>query len=447
MSTRRTLIAAAALGAVTLAMPAMAQQQRIPIEMWIGVTGPAQDEINRYAQEFNASQTQYQANVSFRGQYPEQRAAAFAAFRAGNPPHIMQMFDAGTGDMFALPRATVPITEVMQKAGVSFDSARFIAPARGYYSRPDGALNSLPFNVSTAVMFYNKNIFRAAGLNPDQPPRTWAEVIAAARQIRERNAAPCGFTTTWLAWVMLEQYSALHDLPLATRDNGRGGLDAVLNFNDAARARMVQTLVDARQNNVFQYGGRSNDAAALFNNGTCAILMQSSGGHAAIAQALQGKAEFGVAGLPFFNDVIAEPRNGIIGGASLWVFNAPNRSEAEMRGVAQFLAFLSKDENYVRFAKATGFLPATNAAFQAMQQEGFFAQNPGRDAPILQLTRGTPTSNSSGYRFGRWTEIRDFYHEEVERALQGQQTAQAALDNAVRRGNEALRQFERAVGN
>lgn len=444
MFTRRLLLTAATLG--SLAAPAVAQQ-RIPIEMWIGLTGPAQEELIKYGQEFNASQTQYQVNVTFRGQYPEQRAAAFAAFRAGNPPHIMQMFDAGTGDMFALPRATVPITEVMQRAGVTFDPNRFIGPARGYYSRPDGTLNSLPFNVSTAVMFYNKNIFRAAGLNPDQPPRTWPELIAASRQIRERNAAPCGFTTTWLAWIMLEQFSAIHDLPLSTADNGRGGLNAVLNFNDAGRVRMVQTLIDARQNNVFQYGGRSNDAAALFNAGTCGILLQSSGGLGAIVQALQGKAEFGTAPLPFFSDIIAEPKNGIVGGASLWVFNAPNRSEAEMRGVAQFLNFLTRDEIFVRFAKVTGFLPATNGSFQAMQQEGFFAQNPGRDVPILQLTRGTPTSNSAGYRFGRWTEIRDFYHEEVERALQGQQTAQAALDNAVRRGNEALRQFERAVGN
>lgn len=443
MFTRRLVLAAAAAAALALPAPAVAQQ-RIPINMWIGLTGPAQEEMIRYGQEFNASQTQFQLNVEFRGQYPEQRAAAFAAFRAGNPPHIMQMFDAGTGDMFALPRATVPVSEVFQRAGVTFDPSAFIAPARGYYSRPDGAMNSLPFNVSTAVMFINNDIFRRAGLDPANPPRTWPQVIAAANQIRERNAAECGFTTTWLAWVMLEQYSAIHDLPLSTEANGRGGLNAVLNFNDAARVRMVQTLVDASRNRAFQYGGRSNDANALFVAGTCGMLIQSSGGHAAIARDLRGT--FTVAPMPFWPDVIAEPKNSIVGGASLWVFNAPNRTAEELRGVALALQHFSRTENYVRFAKATGFLPATNAAFQAMQAEGFFAQNAGRDVPVLQLTRGTPTSNSSGYRFGRWVEIRDMYHEEVERALQGQQTAQAALDNTVRRGNEALRAFERSVG-
>jgi sn-glycerol 3-phosphate transport system substrate-binding protein len=446
--TKRAVMGALAAGALAatsgaaISTSAMAQQ-RTNIEVWIGLTGPAQEEMIKYGQEFNASQTKYNVNVSFHGQYPEQRAAAFAAFRAGNPPHVMQMFDAGTGDMFGLPRATVPVSEVFQRAGLQFDSSQFLGPARGYYSRPDGTLNSMPYNVSTAVLFYNKDIFRKAGLDPNKAPANWAEMIDAARKIRSTNAAECGFSTTWLAWIMLEQFSAVHDLPLSTEGNGRGGLNAVLNFNDAPRVRMVQTLIDLSKDKSFQYGGRSNDANGLFVAGTCGMLLQSSGGHAGIARDL--KAEFGVGYLPHFADITREPKNSIVGGASLWVFNAANRSADEFRGVAEFLAFMAQRDRLVRFAKATGFLPATNEAFAAMQAEGFFTSNPGRDVPILQLTRGTPTANSSGYRFGRWTEIRDMYHEEVEKALQGQQTAQAALDNAVRRGNEALRQFERAV--
>ncbi|HVL71349.1 MAG TPA: extracellular solute-binding protein [Beijerinckiaceae bacterium] len=441
MLKRRTVLAAAA--AVALAGSAQAQQQRIPIEMWIGLTGPAQEELIRYGKEFNDSQDRYQANVSFRGQYPEQRAAAFAAFRAGNPPHIMQMFDAGTGDMFGLPRATVPVSEVFQRAGLKFDPTIFLGPARGYYSRPDGTLNSLPLNVSTAVMFYNKDIFKKAGLDPNKPPQTWPETIEAAKKIRATNAAECGLTNTWLAWIMLEQFSAMHDLPLSDQANGRAGLNAVLKFNDAPRVKMVQTLVDMAKDRSYQYGGRSNDANALFVAGTCGMLLQSSGGHAAIERDL--KAEFGVSYLPYWPDIIKEPKNSIVGGASLWVFNSPKRTEEEFRGIAQFLDFLAQPERLARFAMTTGFLPATNAAWEVMKKQDFFSKNPGRDIPIEQLTRGTPTENSAGYRFGRWTEIRDFYHEEVERALQGQQTAQQALDNAVRRGNEALRQFERTA--
>lgn len=440
MLNRRVLLGAGA--AATLALAAAAEA-RTPIEMWIGLTGPAQELLIQFGQEFNAMQDEFEVNVSFRGQYPEQRAAAIAAFRAGNPPHIMQMFDAGTGDMFAAREAIVPVSEVYALAGLEFDPEIFLAPARTYYGAPDGTLFSQPLNVSTAVMFYNKDIFRAAGLDPEAPPATWPELIETARAITASGAAPCGFTSTWIAWIMLEQMSAIHDTPIGTRQNGREGLDAELTFDNELIIRTVATLAELQEDRSFSYGGRSNDAAAKFIAGECGILLQSSGGHGAIARDLG--AEFGVSFLPYWPDLIDEPKNSIIGGASLWVFNAPNRTEEEFRGVAEFLAYLSTTDVLRRFAEQTGFLPATNATFEAMQAAGFFAQNPGRDVPVLQLLRGEPTENSMGYRFGRWTEIRDFFHEEVERALQGVVTPEAAVRSAVARGNETLRAFERTV--
>jgi len=173
------------------------------------------------------------------------------------------------------------------------------------------------------------------------------------------------------------------------------------------------------------------------------MLLQSSGGHGAIERDL-GK-PFGVSNLPYWPDLIETPLNSIVGGASLWVFNAPDRTEEEFRGVAEFLAFLSTTDVLKRLSEGTGFLPATNATFDAMTAEGFFTSNPGRDVPVLQLTRGTPTENSAGYRFGRWTEIRDFFQEEVERALQGVTTPEEAVASAVTRGNEALRAFEQTA--
>lgn len=435
---KRTLMAATAL---SLSIAASAAHARTQIEMWIGLTGPAQELLMQFGQEFNAMQDQFEVEVSFRGQYPEQRAAAIAAFRAGTPPHIMQMFDAGTGDMFAARQAIVPVSEVYARAGMEFDPSIYLAPAAGYYGSADGTLFSMPLNVSTAVMFYNKGVFERAGLDPNAPPATWPELIDASRQIVSSGAAQCGFTSTWIAWIMLEQMSAIHNMPIGTLQNGREGLGAELNFNNELITRTISTMAEMQADRSFDYGGRSNDAAAKFISGECGILFQSSGGHAAIARDLDG--EFGVAFLPHWPDLVDEPKNSIVGGASLWVFNAPGRSEEEFRGVAEFLAFLSTTEVLQRFAEGTGFLPATNATFEAMQS--FFAENSGRDVPVLQLMRGTPTENSSGYRFGRWTEIRDFFHEEVERTLQGATSAEDAVASAIARGNEALRAFERTA--
>lgn len=433
-------LAVTALSAA-LTTPAVAQTE---IQFWMGMTGQNGELLARYGDEFNKSQNEFRVVVSFKGQYPEQRAAAVAAYRAGSPPHIMQMFDAGSGDMMAAKGAIVPVSEVFKRAGLQFNAADFIAPARGYYGLANGDLLSLPFNVSTTVLFYNKDAFKKAGLDADKPPKTWPELVAAAKKIRGTNAAACGYTTTWLAWVMLEQFSSRHNIAFGSKGNGRDGLDASLTLtNQPLLARQVQALVDMQKDKSFDYGGRSNDAAAKFISGECAMLTQSSGGLGAIAR--DAKFQFGVGQLPYWPDVKGAPYASTIGGASLWVFTAPNRSAAEYRGVAQFLNYMRSDKVMTDWAKTTGFLPATNSAFKAMQDEGFFAKNPGRDVPIASLIQAGKGDNTNGYRFGRWTEIRDVYHEEVEKALQGKQTAADALRNTERRGNALLRAFERTA--
>jgi sn-glycerol 3-phosphate transport system substrate-binding protein len=439
----KKLLATAALAAA-VALPAQAQPRPVEIQMWMGLTGQGGELLTRYGEEFNKSQNEFRVVVSFKGQYPEQRAAAVAAFRAGNPPHIMQMFDAGSGDMMHAKGAVVPVSDVFKRAGLQFNPADFIAPARGYYGMPDGSLLSMPFNVSTTVMFYNKDAFAKAGLDPEKPPKTWPEVIEAAKKIRSTNAAACGYTTTWLAWVMLEQFSSRHNVAFGTKGNGRGGVDASLTLsNNPLLIKQVQTLVDMQKDKSFDYGGRSNDAAAKFISGECAMLTQSSGGLGAIAR--DAKFKFGVAQLPYWPEVKGAPFATTIGGASLWVFNAPNRTPAEFRGVAQFLNYLRSDKVMTDWAKTTGFLPATNSAFKAMTDEGFFTKNPGRDVPILSLINAAKGDNTNGYRFGRWTEIRDVFHEEVEKALQGKQSARDAIHNTERRGNALLRAFERTA--
>ena len=444
MNLRRTLCASLVAAATALSAGAQAQQRPVEINMWMGLTGQGGELLTRFGEDFNKTQNEYRIVVSFKGQYPEQRAAAIAAYRAGNPPHIMQMFDAGSGDMMSAKSAIVPVSEVFRRAGLQFNPADFIAPARGYYGLPNGDLLSMPFNVSTTVLFYNKDAFRKAGLDPEKPPRTWPELIDTAKKIRSTNAAACGYTTTWLAWVMLEQIASRHNIQLGTQGNGRGGLDTTLTLaNNPVLTRQLQTLIDMQKDKSFDYGGRSNDAAAKFISGECAMLTQSSGGLGAIVQG--AKFAFGTAQLPYWPDVSGAPYATTIGGASLWVFNAPNRSAAEYRGVARFLDFLRSDKVMTEWAKSTGFLPATNSAFKAMQAEGFFTKNPGRDVPILSLIEGAKGDHTNGYRFGRWVEIRDVFHEEMEKALQGGQSAADVLRNTERRGNTLLRAFERSA--
>lgn len=439
----RKALAVAIAGTALLAGTASAQNKPIEIQMWMGLTGLGGETLTKYGEEFNKMQNEYKVVVSFKGQYPEQRAAAVAAFRAGNPPHIMQMFDAGSGDMMGASKAIVPVSEVFKRAGMQFNPGDFIAPARGYYGLKDGSLLSMPFNVSTSVLFYNKDVFKKAGLDANKPPATWPDLIAAAKKIRSTNAANCGFTTTWLAWIQLEQLGARHNLPIGTQANGRGGLNAELNFSNPLFVKQVQTLVDMQKDKSFDYKGRSNDASASFQSGECAMITQSSGAYGGYVR--DAKFDWGVAPVPYWPDVKGAPYATTVGGASLWVFNAPNRSAAEFKGVAKFLDYLKSTPVMTDWAKTTGFLPATNAAFKYLTDEGYYAQNPKTAVAIGTLANGKQGEHTGGYRFGRWTEIRDYYHEEVEKALQGKQSAKEAIDNSIKRGNAALRAFEKTA--
>ena len=167
----------------------------------------------------------------FKGTYDQTLAAGIAAYRSGNAPAILQVYEVGTATMMQAKKAVIPVSEVFKQAGVPLDEKAFVPTIASYYSdAKTGELISMPFNSSTPVLYYNKDAFRKAGLNPDQPPKTWPELAADAAKLKA-SGMTCGFTTGWQGWVQIENYSAWQAAPIATRNNGFDGLDAVLEIN------------------------------------------------------------------------------------------------------------------------------------------------------------------------------------------------------------------------
>jgi sn-glycerol 3-phosphate transport system substrate-binding protein len=446
---RRTLAkGAVALTAAGIAGSGQAAAQGGPaeIQFWHGLTQPLGGMLEQIAVDFNNSQQRFRVNASYRGGYAETMVAAIAAFRANNAPNIVQMFEVGTATMIAATRATKPVWELLQQTGVNINFDDVLAGVRGYYSLPDGRMASMPFNSSTSVSFYNKDMFRKAGLDPEAFPTTWPAVAEAARKLKAAGiAAP--MTTSWPTWLMVEQFSAIHDIPLATKGNGFGGLDAELAINNPLMVRHIQNLIDWQKEGLFRYGGRDNAADGMLPAGDCAMTFASSGNRARFLK--EARFDWGTAMLPYYDDVPRAPLNSIIGGASLWAMNkGPNtgRSEADWRGVAEFFAWLAKPDVAAKWHTDTGYLPLTRSGYEQVKASGFYKQNVGADVPIEQMLRGggTLTENSRGIRLGGFPEIRNIIQEEMERAFQGQQDAKALLENATRRGNVVLRNFERA---
>jgi sn-glycerol 3-phosphate transport system substrate-binding protein len=416
-------------------------QAAVEIQWWHAMTGANNDVIVKLANDFNAAQSDYKVVPVYKGSYPDTMNAGIAAFRAGNAPHIMQVFEVGTATMMAATGAVKPVHVLMKEAGEPFDPKAYVGGIAGYYSTSKGDLLSFPFNSSSAVMWINRDAFKKAGLDPAAPPKTWPEVFAAAKKLKASGYDKCGFSSSWITWLHIEQFSAWHNVPLASKANGLDGFDTELKFNTPLHVRHLQDLVDLQKDKTFDYSGRTNTGEGRFTSGECPIYLTSSAFYGNVKA--NAKFDFAAVPMPYYPDVAGAPQNSIIGGASLWVMGG--KKADEYKGVAKFFTFLSDTDRQVAVHKASGYLPITKAAYAKTKESGYYKELPALEVPLIELSNKEPTENSRGLRLGNLVQIRDMWSEEIEAALAGKKSAKDAMDAAVSRGNQALRQFERTV--
>jgi sn-glycerol 3-phosphate transport system substrate-binding protein len=419
-------------------VPAHAQTE---IQWWHSMGGANGDRVNAMAEGFNKSQKAYKVVPVYKGSYAESMTAAIAAFRAGNAPHIVQVFEVGTATMMSAKGAIVPVYKLMKDSGEKFDPKAYVSAVAGYYTDRSGNMLSLPFNSSTPVFYINKDAFAKAGLDPNVAPKTWKEFGVIAGKLKA-SGQQCVYTTGWPSWVHVENFSAWHNLPIGTLENGIGGLGTKFEINSPQHVAHIQMLADFAKNGWFTYGGRKNEAEARFFGGECAMLTSSSAAQGNIRA--NAKFKFSVNFLPYHDEIKGAPQNSIIGGASLWVLGG--KKPAEYKGVAQFFNYLSQPELQSQWHKDSGYVPITNAAAELTKKSGYYEQNPGTDVAVKQLNNKPPTDNSKGLRFGNFVQGRDVIEEEIEAALAGKKDAKTAMNDAVKRGNDILRKFERSAG-
>ena len=297
---------------------------------------------------------------------------------------------------------------------------------------------SFPFNSSTPVFHYNKDAFKAAGLDPENPPKTWPEVALAAGKLKA-SGHKCPFASSWMSWTQLESFSAWHNTEFATKGNGMRGMDARLNFNTPLHVRHIENLGNMAKTGLLVYKGRGNAADATFVSGECAMMTGSSALYGNIKR--NSKFASGIGTLPYYPDVAGAPQNTVIGGASLWVMSG--KKADEYKGVGQFFAYLSKPDVAAASHQRTGYLPVTLTSFEVTDKSGFYKNNPGTDVSVTQMIRKT-TDKSRGIRLGNFVQIRTINDEELEQVWSGKKSAQEALDTAVKRGNEQLERFQKA---
>ena len=433
---KKSLIGALAVSTMLSPVAVMAETE---VQFWHAFTGRLGELVKAQVEEFNASQDEYVVVESHKGNYSETLNAGIAAFRAGEQPDILMVFEVGTATMMAAKGATRPVFEVMAQSGASFDPNAYIGAVKGYYTNTNGEMLSLPFNSSTPVLWVNRNAMEAAGVDPDSDLSTWQNVGAVLDQLKA-GGEECGLVTAWQSWIHLENFSAYHDVPFATKDNGFAGLDTELALNGPAQVAHLTAMGEWARDGKFVYTGRRNEGGANFRAGECALFTESSAGYAGIKA--EAEFDFDVRPLPYWEGVGNAPQNTIIGGASLWVMEG--QDEADYKGVGAFLSFLSTSDVQASWHQNTGYLPITAAAGIATRAAGFYEKNVGTEVAVIQMTANEPTANSKGLRLGSFDQIRGIIDEELEAIWAGDKSAQDAMDSAKQRGDALLRRFETA---
>jgi len=416
-----------------------AAQAQTEIQWWHAFTGRLGTLLAEQVDTFNASQSDYKVVASHKGNYSETLNAGIAAFRAGEQPDILMVFEVGTATMMAAKGAVKPIYQVMADAGEPFDPGAYLAAVKGYYTTTDGQMLSLPYNSSTPVLYVNRDALSAAGIDPDTDLSTWEKVGPVLDKLKA-SGSTCPMTTAWQSWVHLENLSAYHNVPFASKENGFAGLDTQLEFNGPVQVKHIDQMGKWAKDGKFIYAGRRNEGGANFRGGECALFTESSAGYAGVKA--EAKFAFEIRPLPYWASVEGAPQNTIIGGSSLWVMEG--KSDEAYKGVAKFLNFLSTPEIQAKWHQNTGYLPITTAAYDLTKEQGFYKENPGTDVAIIQMTSKAPTPNSKGLRLGSFDQIRGIIDEELEAVWAGDKSAQEAMDSAVTRGNVLLRRFEQA---
>ncbi len=424
---------------ILIFFPASVVAEPITINWWFAHGGRLGEKVQSIVANFNKLQSKYKVVATYKGNYHDTMMAGIAAFRSKTPPHILQVFEVGTATMMAAKGAIKPVYEVMSEAGQPWDPNVYLSTVIGYYTTPEGKMLSMPFNSSTPVLYYNVDAFKKAGLDPDKPPKTWPEVAEYARQTIKAGY-PAGFSTAWISWIHMENFSAWHNVPFGTKANGFEGLDTQYVFNSPLHVKHIQQLADWQKEKIFIYGGRRNKGNAKFSSGEVAMYTESSAGYAGFKKT--SKFPFRTSMLPYWPDVAGAPQNTIIGGASLWVM--AGHSKAEYDGVATFFNYISTPAVQADWHQFTGYLPITTDAYYLTKGQGVYDKKPGMETALIQMTLNKPTSNSRGLRFGNFVQMRAVIYDTLEAIFVGKTTAKKGLDDAVAKGNRLLRKFEKA---
>jgi sn-glycerol 3-phosphate transport system substrate-binding protein len=407
------------------------QAKRIELVLWHAMAGNTGDEVRALADAFNLSQHEYWVKPVYKGSYAETLTSFAAAFRAKEPPAMVQIFEVGTALMHSPKGVIKPVDELMQEQGINLPKNDFIAVVREFYSK-NGHLMALPFNLSVPTLYYNRDALAKAGYSDANFPRTWDEMEVLAVKLK-KNGYECVYTAAYPGWVLFESFLAIHGLPLTEGNPQRAVFDTPQLVSHFARLKRWYTQ------HYFRYAGRVDDATVLFTSGICPLFSQSSGSYNSLSALVPFR--LGVASMPLDTKVSSIRHANVAGGAALWA--VARQSEEHYKGIAQFFAFIAQPKTQQRWHSNTGYLPL---GLQGIYAEIVISSR----HPNLILAQMDLQANTSGQPlkyYGPQNQIRTINDEVLESMFAGLISPDEAVHESATRANHVLLRFARTTRN
>jgi sn-glycerol 3-phosphate transport system substrate-binding protein len=420
------------IGAYTVAMTPATSHAVTKISFWHAMSGERLPAVERIVNGFNAAHPDIKVEAQFMGKYEEVIAKTITALKVGKPPHIAQVYDVGLQTMLD-SGVILPIHEIFKPGEIDFGDV--VEPIRDYYS-VKGKLYSMPFNSSTAILYYNKDLYRKAGFDPNKPPTTYKNLEKIGKKLVDSGVVPKALSTGAPSWIV-EQAHAYHNQYFANNQNGRQARATKVYFNRKFGVKYVKRMTRFAKEGVYIYGGREYSANNAFVAQQIAMLIQSTSFVGSFEKAAKGKFAVGTSFLPRFSGY---PRgNSVIEGATLWVIKGHTKEDYD--SVKEFLKWVIRPEVTIQWHKDTGYFPVTNSAVKALMDEGWFSEHPNHLTAFLQILSGVKTPRSQGVRLGNFVEIRNIVQTALEKSFAGEAAPKAVLDEAANEANRVLGKY------
>ncbi len=421
------------------------EEEQIPegaivINFWHAFGGGRQKFIERMVADYNYTHPGVYVRAEYKGSYRDTLNAAILAAQQGNPPHLVQIFEIGS--QLAMDSGIfVPIESLVK--GPEFQPDDYIEGVTNYYKFND-QFYSMPWNSSNPVLYYNKDMFRKAGLDPEKPPETFEDMLSACDAIVSKGVAKNCISWPLHSW-FFEQWMANMGAELANNGNGRDARATEVNLTGDAAKEILTWWKEMYDKGYYAYSGKLEDwdgADAIFVSGQSAMEITSTSDVVQRQRdAKENGFELGTGYLPY--PAHSERQGVIVGGASIWLTGG--HPDAEMQAAKDFVIWFTNTENAIRWHKGTGYFPIRKSAVDVLKVENWFELNPAYKAAFDQLLDTKSTRATQGALIGAFPEVRTLIEQAVEKVLAGQATVDEALQEAKTAADKAIVEYNKSV--